>query len=375
MSFVTQEDIIQLSEEMLLQVLNGVIEEFKLDKKPIRSFTRLTYDEALHFYGCDKPDLRFDLRLFDVTDVVRDAELGVFRNVAETGGMIRGIRYPGGAKLSRREIAHLEEYCKEFGAKGMAYLLIESGISESGYSSPSGLYAKGPLAKFFKPEEMNAIFTIAQAEPGDLLCFIADSYMQGNNILYRLRNKIGDQCGLRDPRILNFCWITDFPLVEWDEEAQRWQSIHHPFTGPKFEDLIYIDTNPEKIRAECYDVVCNGLECASGSIRIHRPDIQARIFKLLGIDEDVQRERFGHILQAFHFGAPPHGGIAPGIDRLTALLTGDEHNIREVIAFPKIAHGHDPLMNAPSPIETEQWQELGLKLAEPYASMLTCSKN
>lgn len=360
MSFVTQEQILSLCEELTVEVVNGVIDEFGLEKKHLEPFERLTYDEAMHLYGSDKPDLRFGLRLFDLTEALATTEFGVFKNTLEGGGVIRGVVYPGGAELSRKEIHALEEFCREFGAKGMAWLAVEHGPSEHAVTTPHGAHLRGSIAKYFRPEELDAIAKAASAKAGDLICMIADSYAAANNVLYRLRLEIGGRKGLRDPQVLKFCWIVDFPLVEWDTDAGRWSPSHHPFTMPKEEDLVYLETDPGRIRADCYDMVCNGMEMASGSIRIHRSDIQARIFKLLGIDEATQQERFGHILEAFAYGAPPHGGIAPGIERLVMQLT-DTENIREVMAFPKVGGGYDPLMDAPSTIDAQQWAELGLR--------------
>jgi aspartyl-tRNA synthetase len=360
MSFVTQEDILSLTEALTIDVVNGVIEEFGLDKLKLEPFDRLTYDEAMHLYGSDKPDLRFGLRLFDLTSAVVGTEFGVFKNTLEAGGVIRGVRYPGGAGLSRKEIGVLDEFCREFGAKGMAWLAVEDKPTEGSIVTAHGHNVRGSIAKFFSLEELDAIVKAAGAEAGDLVCMIADSYPAANNVLSRLRLEIGQRNGLRDPRVLKFSWIVDFPLVEWDAEAGRWSPSHHPFTMPKEDDLVYLDTDPGRIRADCYDMVCNGMELASGSIRIHRADIQARIFRLLGIDEQTQQERFGHILEAFSYGAPPHGGIAPGIERLVMQLT-DTENIREVMAFPKVGGGYDPMMDAPSTIDAQQWAELGLR--------------
>ncbi len=359
MSFVTQEDVLVLAEDLTLDVCNGVIGRFGLEKDAVEPFVRLTYAESMEKYGCDKPDLRFELELFDVTDVAEGSEFGVFKGVATSGGKVRGALYPGGAQLSRKEISELEEFAKSFGAKGLATMSVSDG--EGAIETPTGWKMRGGIVKFFKPEELEFIRDRADAAEGDLLCFVADSYASGNNVLYRLRNEIGKRCGLADPRKLAFCWVLDFPLVEWDEEAKRWSSTHHPFTGPKPEHLHLLESDPANVLADCYDIVCNGTEWASGSIRIHRPDVQSRVFKLLGIDEAAQKERFGHILEAFQLGAPPHGGIAPGIDRLAMMLL-DEENIREVIAFPKMGQGYDPMMDAPSEVDAEQWDEMGLGL-------------
>jgi aspartyl-tRNA synthetase len=364
MSFVTQEDILQLIEHMTREVVNGVIDEFGLDKPHLEPFPRISYAEAIDRYGVDKPDIRFGLPLVNLSETVRGVEFGVFKNTLEAGGVVRGVRYPTGAGLSRKDIGVLEDFCKEFGAKGLAHLAFIP-VAEAGETAvplPNGLAARGAIAKFFTPEQLLAIAEAASVEAGDLLLMIADAWDVSNDVLYRLRLEIGDRLGLRDPKRLQYLWVLDFPLVEWSATDGRWTSMHHPFTMPHESELDLLETEPGRVRAQAYDLVCNGMEMAGGSIRINRPDIQAQIFSLLGIDEDTQRGRFGHILDAFSYGAPPHGGIAPGIDRLVMLLA-DVENIREVIAFPKIAGGTDPMMGAPSTIDPQQWAELGLRRA------------
>jgi aspartyl-tRNA synthetase len=352
MSFIEQEDVLNLAEGLCRETMNGVIEEFGLDKEKVQAFPRITYDEAMNLYGSDKPDLRFGLELFDLGQVLAGTEFGVFKSALESGGVVRGVRYPKGGELSRKEIGVLEELCKEFGAKGMATVILGNPGEEH----------RGSVAKFFSASEMEGLVAASKAEPGDLLCLIASDFSTTCNVLSRLRLEIGDRLNLRDPRMLKYIWVLDFPLLEWDDEAGRWSAMHHPFTAPKPEDMPHLDAAPGKARANAYDMVCNGYECAGGSIRIHQSDVQARMFHLMGIDEATQQERFGHLLEAFSYGAPPHGGIAFGFDRAIMLLT-DTENIREVIPFPKVGNGYDPLMDAPSSIDPQQWAELGLKMS------------
>ncbi len=360
MSFVNQEDILQIAEEMTLDVVNKVIDEFKLEKKKVDPFVRLTYDEAIRDYGSDKPDLRFSLKLFDVSESVSNSGFGVFKNCVESGGIVKGIRYPGGASLSKKEIGALEEFCKEFGAKGLAWIAAGPDGAEFAYTSKNGLGLRSPIVKFFSEAELEELISVSGMEKGDLICFIADDRSVVHNVLSRLRNLIGERAGLIDKTELKFCWVLNFPLVEWNADESRWDSTHHPFTMPRVEDLDKLESDPAAVRADCYDIVCNGVEWASGSMRIYNPEVQQRVFSLLGISEDVQKERFGHMIEAFRYGAPPHGGFAPGIDRLLMFLT-DDSSIKEVIPFPKIAGGTDPLMSAPSSIDAMQWAEIGLK--------------
>jgi len=349
MSFVHQEDVLELAEGLTRSLCNSIIESFALELNPVGEFPRLTYDESMRRFGTDKPDMRFGLELFEVSDLVASSEFGVFRSAIENGGVVKGIRYPGGGDLSRKQVGELEEFAKGFGAKGLAQLPIKEGY--------------GGISKFLDERTISSIRKNASADDGDLLLFVADSNETVCNVLSRLRIEIAARAGLADPRKLVFCWVLDFPLVFWDEEVKRWDAAHHPFTGPKAEDIQFLESDPGRVRADCYDIVCNGVEWASGSIRIHRPEIQSRVFSLLGIDEKTQNERFGHILDAFKLGAPPHGGIAPGIDRLVMLLLSED-NIREVMAFPKVGGGYDPMMDSPSTIEEAQWQEMGLQLRQ-----------
>jgi len=346
MSYVEQEDILQLIEGMTVDVVSTVS-----TKTMLTPFPRFTYDESMARFGSDKPDIRFGLELVDLAPIAASTEFSVFTGALASGGSVKAVRYPQGARLSRREVDELQAFCKEFGAKGLATIAVTDPIA-------SGV--KSSISKFLSEEQMEQLLTACSAESDDLICIVADARPKVvANVLGRLRNEIGTRCGLRDANRLAFCLITDFPLVQWDEETQKWDAEHHPFTMPYEDHLPYFDSDPGKIRAQCYDLVCNGQESGSGSIRIHRADIQSRVFDLLGIERATQEQRFGHILEAFAYGAPPHGGFATGIDRLIMNLL-DEPNIREVITFPKMGLGYDPLMDSPSAVDDAQLKELGL---------------
>lgn len=343
MSFVQQEDIFGVVEPLMIRI----VEQLSDKKLLFKPFPRLAYDDVMAKYGSDKPDLRFGMEFFDITDIGHASDFQVFKNAEQ----VKGIRAPGCADYSRGKIDDLTNLAKQFKARG----LVTIALTSEGVKSPS--------AKFFKAEEMQAIIERAGGETGDLLMIVADAPKVVANALGGLRLEMGDRLGLRDDSVMAFAWIVDFPLVDWNENEGRWDAAHHPFTMP-FEDCFeYLDTDPGRVRAQAYDLVCNGHELASGSIRIHRRDIQNKVFSLLNISDEEQQARFGHMLDAFEYGAPPHGGLAPGIDRLITLLTDDE-SIRQVIAFPKTATGADPMTSAPSPVDDAQLKELHIRIVE-----------
>ncbi|WP_029520554.1 aspartate--tRNA ligase [Persephonella sp. IF05-L8] len=354
MSFVTEEDVMTLTEGLvhfLFKKLLGI--EVKL---PIR---RMSYEEAINKYGTDKPDLRYGLELKDLTELAKEVEFKVFKAVAQSGGLVKGINIKGGAKLSRKEIDGLTEYAQKFGAKGMAWIKInEDGSLQS------------PIVKFFTEEQLDKLKNIMEAENGDLLVFIADTPETTHRVLGFLRKHIAEMMNLIPEGRWEFVWIVDFPLLEWDEEENRLVALHHPFTSPKEEDIEKLDEaiqNKEialSFKSRAYDLVLNGEEIAGGSIRIHRPDVQKKIFELIGISDEEAEERFGFLVTALKYGAPPHGGLAFGLDRLVALMTGSD-SIREVIAFPKTQKGICPLAGAPDYVRPEQLEELGIEVEIP----------
>lgn len=344
MSFMEQEDIMALVEEMFATLFQSVME-----RELPRPFPRLTYREAMDKYGSDKPDLRFGMELKDITHIVKDCDFKVFASVCAAGGQVKGIKVPGCTHYSRRELDDLVKFVAIYGAKGLAWI----GLEEDGL--------KSPIAKFFSQEELNQIFAKLEAKTGDLLLFVADKPEVVAQSLGALRVEFGKRLNLIDEDIFNFAWVVDFPLLEYEAEEERYVAIHHPFTSAKDEDLPKLSTAPLEVRARAYDLILNGVEIGGGSIRIHNRENQEQVFALLGFSPEEAKEKFGFLLEAFEYGTPPHGGIAFGLDRLLMLMAGKE-TIRDVMAFPKTQSASDPMTDAPSDVALEQLKELKLRL-------------
>jgi len=345
MSFVHRDDVLALVEDLFTKMIPAVTPHKKLLSSP---WPKFSHHDVLERFGSDKPDLRFGMELIEVSDLFAKSEFRVFQSTLEAGGVIKCIVAPRSADMSRKEVDALTEVAKTFGAKGMPTLAI----------TVEGV--KGSASKFVTPEEVEALKSKTGAGVGDLIVFATDSRAIANKVLGGLRLWFRDKLDLADKDMMAFAWVVDFPFFAYNEETKTWESEHHPFTMPKMEDLDKFETDPGAVASDAYDMVCNGYETASGSIRIHRRDIQMKMFQMLGLsDEDIQ-SKFGHMLEAFEYGAPPHGGMAPGIDRLVMLLA-DEPNIREVIAFPKNQAGRDIMADAPSAVEPKQLKELHIK--------------
>lgn len=341
LSFVDVDDVIDVNERLLAKVFKEAIGvEVAL---PIQ---RMTWQEAMDRFGSDKPDLRFGMELHNVTEVVKDCEFVVFKSAVEAGGSVRGINAEGQGGMPRKKIDALVEFAKGYGAKGLAYIAINE----------DGTY-KSSFAKFMKPEEMDALVGAMDGKPGDLLLFAADKNKLVYDVLGALRLELASQMGILDKNEYRFVWITEFPLLEWNEDQGRYTAMHHPFTMPMEEDLQYLESDPGRVRAKAYDIVLNGTELGGGSVRIHQDDIQERMFEALGFAKETAYEQFGFLLNAFKYGVPPHAGLAYGLDRLIMLMA-KEDSIRDVIAFPKVKDASCLMSEAPNVVDAKQLEEL-----------------
>ena len=343
LSFITEAEIITLVEGMIKNLFKAVR---GIEQQP--PFAQMTYDEAMRRYGTDRPDTRFGLELVDLTETLRGCGFKVFQSAIEKGGVVKAINAKGCGGFSRKDLDDLTEFAGRFGARGMAWIKIKEDEWQS------------PITKFFSPEEIAAMATALDARPGDLILFGADQTRTVHQVLAELRLELARRLGLIEPGSFSFLWVTDFPLLEYDDEARRYTAVHHPFTAPREDQLDLLATDPGAVKSRAYDLVLNGSEIGGGSIRIHNPAMQQQIFEALGIDAEEAREKFGFLLRALELGAPPHGGIAFGVDRLMMLLTGSS-SIRDVIAFPKTQKATCPLTDAPSPVARKQLTELHLR--------------
>ena len=346
LSFVDVDDVIDVNERLLQRMFKLIDVDVQL---PIQ---RITWQEAMDRFGSDKPDTRFGMELQDVTEVVKNCGFGVFTGAIENGGSVRGINAKGQGSMPRKKIDKLVDFAKDFGAKGLAYVCINEDGS-----------LKSSFAKFMTEEEMNGLVTAMAGEPGDLLLFAADKNKVVWDVLGNLRLELAKQMDLLDKNVYNFLWVTEFPLLEFNEDLGRYQAMHHPFTMPMEEDLEFLESDPGRVRAQAYDIVLNGTEIGGGSIRIHQNDIQERMFEALGFTKEAAYNQFGFLLNAFKYGVPPHAGLAYGLDRLVMLMA-KEDSIREVIAFPKVKDASCLMTEAPNLVDPAQLEELGIAVVK-----------